>query len=371
MEEAAKRSELLDHDSMEVERLLDKQNLSGNILKEAISHQGKDASVVEDNLLNATAIITDEKIFNRAYSAMEANQTIDSISDPIVSQKDSCNVGDNTEVSLTRQEEVDKNKEILLDEVPQAVNSSLEMDMVAEFSRYVMHDDEKKATEEKTFPEGIEHELLLKESELEKLIFSSSPLKSPNCNDIEEGEISGDVEIHSEETDFLFDKEETARDGGETDPGTCAQSSSACLDIVDYGKDLMLERQIIVKDPNAYSKALAGRGDIEIENVEEYGRILEIGQLMDQDSEVQGTDRQEASVKELAPCLQVNSGDITKNEDLVATEKVQYVYPFLHHNIWNCLNYFLYACPQVSVETFMFVTSVMFCQIHYLVLGDM
>lgn len=343
--EAAKRSELLDHDSMEVERLLDKQILSGNVLKEAISHRSEDASVVEDILLDSMAIITDDKNGNCAYPVMEDNQAIDDISEPIISQKDSCNVGDITEVNLTRQEEVDKDKEILLDEVPQAVNTSWEMDMVAEFSRHVMHDDEKKATEEKTFPEGIERELLLKESEFEKLIFSSSPIRSPNCDDIEEGEISGDVEIHSEEADFLCAKEETACDGGETDFGTCSQSSSACLDILDNGKDLMLERQSTIKDPNAYSKALAGRGDVEIKKVDEYRHILEIGHLMDQDSEVQGTDQQEASVKELASCLQVNSGDRTKDKDLVTTEKVQYVHPFLHHSIWNCLNYFQCTRP--------------------------
>jgi hypothetical protein len=118
---------------------------------------------------------------NHVGSFIEDNQTIDGLTNLIAGQKDGCNVADTTRVSLTRREEADK--QTFLNEVPEAVDSSLEleMDMVAELSRPIEHGDHKNSIEEKTFSEGIERELQLKEKELEKLISSSSVMNSSVC----------------------------------------------------------------------------------------------------------------------------------------------------------------------------------------------
>lgn len=103
--------------------------------------------------------------------------------------------------------EVGVDKELYFRHFNEVLDSCFGMDMVVESSKAVQDSQKKGSVLEENIPKDAEHELQLKEMELEKLIYNSGDVESSFClnadEEIEEGEISGEAGVADESFDAL------------------------------------------------------------------------------------------------------------------------------------------------------------------------
>ncbi|KAL6523622.1 hypothetical protein OROGR_017225 [Orobanche gracilis] len=99
-----------------------------------------------------------------------------------------------------------------VDDYSEVLDSCFGMDMVIESSKTLVQKKENDTVLEENIPKEAEHELQLKEMELEKLIYSSGAVDSSYCQnadeEIEEGEISGNAGVADTCFDELYEDTE-------------------------------------------------------------------------------------------------------------------------------------------------------------------
>lgn len=108
----------------------------------------------------------------------------------------------------------------------EVLNSCFDLDTVVESSEARQFSQEKDIVSDESIAKGVEHELQMKEVELEKLIYSSGNTEAPLClndEDIEEGEISGDAGVADDSSDT---SSKGAVDGEETTENLHASEGS-------------------------------------------------------------------------------------------------------------------------------------------------
>ncbi|KAL6534972.1 hypothetical protein OROHE_013026 [Orobanche hederae] len=105
-------------------------------------------------------------------------------------------------------EELQVNNDFSVDDYSEVLDSCFGMDMVIESSKTSVQNKENDTVLEENIPKEAEHELQLKEMELEKLIYSSGAVDSSYCQnadvEIEEGEISGNAGVADASFDELY-----------------------------------------------------------------------------------------------------------------------------------------------------------------------
>lgn len=213
-------------------------------------------------------------------SSVVKNPTCD-----IPDEKDMGNVMDfHQEFSCRRELKVFN--EPFVNEVPETVSSSVDMDEIADMSIPDKSSNEKSPAMEGHLTEDLEHALQLKQKELEKLVSSSGNLDLSLCDtedgEIEEGEISGGVDeakdllfedaVSSEETQFYkvqisehADKEVCTRDDGDARLENSDTGNSLFLDTVDCSNDIVeLETKINTKEQQTSAEVFVDSKDIAI-----------------------------------------------------------------------------------------------------------
>ncbi|KAK6120406.1 hypothetical protein DH2020_045886 [Rehmannia glutinosa] len=106
-------------------------------------------------------------------------------------------------------EELKLDNEFSIHDYSEVLDSCFVMDMVIESSKTVEDSQENGTVLEENIPKEAEHELQLKEMELEKLIHSSGAVDSPCClnadEEMEEGEIPGEAGVVDASFDALYE----------------------------------------------------------------------------------------------------------------------------------------------------------------------
>lgn len=254
--EEAEHESLVNHNAMDLEMSLVQQKPPFNETKEGHGFQdGGDDTLNEGDRLDPTDRRDQGKEVVTQYSNVNLvdSSTINSQTCEVPHEKDICTIMDfHREFSPGR--ELNVFHEPFIKEVPETVSSSVKIDGIADMSIPVDSNDEMTSAMDGHLSEGLEHELHLKQKELEKLISTSGSkdlsLGAIEDDEIEEGEISGEI---SEEMDLLFedavsleknkldkvqisehtDREAFAHDDGDARLGDCDTRNSLILDTVD------------------------------------------------------------------------------------------------------------------------------------------
>lgn len=122
--------------------------------------------------------------------------------------------------------DVDMENDSCFHQLNEVLDSCFDLDTVVESSEARQLSQEEGIVSEENITKDVEHELQMKEVELEKLIYSSGNTETPLCQndeDIEEGEISGDAGVADDTSDTLS---KGAVDGEETTENLHASEGS-------------------------------------------------------------------------------------------------------------------------------------------------
>ncbi|KAL3535593.1 hypothetical protein ACH5RR_004054 [Cinchona calisaya] len=316
---------LVNHNGLESGISLVQQKLTGDETKEVHGFQdgGNDTPNEVDRLdpINITEqgkeVVMQENNVNLLDSSIVKNQTCD-----IPDEKDICSVVDLLQ-ELSPRRELKVLNEPSVNEVPETVSSSINMVVTTDMSIPVESSNKTSPAIEGHLSGGLEHELQLKQKELEKLICTSGNLEPFLCEtedgEIEEGEIPGQID---EAMDLLFedavsleeknlDKVQisehvdvevfTCDDGEDARFGKCDTRSSMFLDAVDHCKDIMeLETKCTRKEQHKSAEVFAHREDTTTKTVNDYDTIMETGWTTDQVSGVNKKDHPAISLETLA-----------------------------------------------------------------------
>ncbi|XP_027068417.1 uncharacterized protein [Coffea arabica] len=314
--EEAEHESLVNHNGMDLEMSLVQQKSPFNETKEVHGFQDGGADTLNEvDGLDPTDIkvqgketVTQDNNVNLVDSSVVNNQTCE-----VPHEKDICNVVDfHREFSPRR--ELNVFNEPFIKEVPETVSSSVDIDGIADMSIPVESNDAMNPTMEGHLPKGLEHELHLKQKELEKLVSTSGNLDlsfgAIEDDEIEEGEISGEI---SEEMDLLYedavsleekksgkvqisehtDKEAFTGDDGDARLGDCDTRSSMFLDTVDS------ETEGFRKEHTS-AEVFSHSEETATKTLDGYDASLEIGLTAEQVSGVNKTDHPAISLENLS-----------------------------------------------------------------------
>ncbi|KAK6139669.1 hypothetical protein DH2020_026587 [Rehmannia glutinosa] len=150
-------------------------------------------------------------------------------------------------------EELKVDNEFSIHDYSEVLDSCFVMDMVIESSKTVEDSQENGIVLEENRPKEAEHELQLKEMELEKLIHSSGAVDSSCClnadEEMEEGEISGEAGVVDASFDVLY--EDAASLGEKTTEMVHASEYSFDKELICNDEDRgCLQHQISDPTPN-------------------------------------------------------------------------------------------------------------------------